>query len=205
MILLFNHIPVELDGKIGEMVRRAKAAYGSEFYNVQGYYWKGDDLTIESLFPSWILKEYNSNASNVNIIPIIKNYLRWLFSIEYGYGAQLEWTELRTPLLMNDIFLEALADYYFPDCDFSGNLNPILQNIRKFGIKADTHYFDRKGTSDAIFWVLTSLFGMDYDTTSVDTIASGIIQITGNVPSEYKSFLEYYVIPAGNTVIYVSV
>jgi hypothetical protein len=205
MILLFNHIPVTIEGKINEMVRRVKAAYGSEYYNVQGYYWKGDNLTIDSLFPSWILKEYNNNSSNVNIVPIIKNYLRWLFSIEYGYGAQLEWTQIRTSLLMNDVFLEALADYYFPDCDFSGSLNPILQNLRKFGIKADSHYFNRKGTPEAIRWVLTALFDLDYDTTKVDTIAPGIIQITGNIPDAYKSFFEYYVIPAGNTVVYKSV
>jgi hypothetical protein len=202
MILLLNHLPVSLPVKIQKLVETAQKAYGSEFYNVAGYYWKGDELTIQSLFPSWILREANTD-STVNITVIIKNYLRWLYSIEYGYGAQLEWKTLRSPLLMNPIFLEALADYYFPGSDFSGDLNPILPNIRKFAVKADTHYFDVKGTPTAIKWVLTALFGLDYATTTVQTVSSTVIQISGTVPSQYRSFLEQYVIPAGMRVIYV--
>jgi hypothetical protein len=205
MILLLNHLPVSLAGKIEKLVQLAKEKYGSEFYNIQGNYWKGDQLTIESLFPSWIIKEANDSPSTVNITVLIKNYLRWLLSIEYGYGAQLEWNTIRSPLLMNSIFLEALADYYFSGCDFSGDLAPILPNIRKFAIKADTHYFDKKGTPEAIKWVLTSLFGMNYNTTQVQTSSPGFIRITGNVPEGYKPFLEYYVIPAGTNVSYVSV
>ena len=105
---------------------------------------------------------------------------------------------------MNSVFLEALADYYFPGCDFSGELNPILPNIRNFAIKADFHYFERKGTTEAIRWVLISLLGMDYNTTKVETAASGIIKITGDVPEVYKSFLNTYVYPAGNQILYVS-
>jgi hypothetical protein len=205
MILLLNHLPVSLTGKISKLVELAKEKYGSEFYNIQGNYWKGDNLTIESLFPSWIVREATDRPTEVNITVLIKNYLRWLFSIEYGYGAQLEWNTLRSPLLMNSIFLEALADYYFSGCDFSGDLAPILPNIRKFAIKADTNYFDKKGTPDSIKWVLTSLFGLSYSTTKVVTTAPGFIQITGNVPEAYKPFLNYYVIPAGTVVTYVSV
>jgi hypothetical protein len=205
MLLLLNHLPVSVEGKIEKLIQLAKAQYGSEFYNIQGFYWKGDQLTIESLFPSWIIKQANARPTEVNITGLVKNYLRWLLSIEYGYGAQLEWNTLRSPLLMNSIFLEALADYYFSGCDFSGNLAPILPNIRKFAIKADTNYFDKKGTPESIKWVLTSLFGMDYETTLVQTTSPGFVQITGNVPDAYKTFLEYYVIPAGTVVIYVSI
>jgi hypothetical protein len=204
MILLLNHIPVSLPVKLQKLVERAIASYGSEFYNVQGYYWKGDQLTIESLFPTWILKQANTDSS-VNITVIIKNYLRWLFSIEYGYGAQLEWSTLRSPLLMNKVFLEALADYYFPGSDFSGDLATILPNIRNFGIKADTNYFDVKGTPQAIKWVLTALFGLNYDTTLVQTVSPTLLKITGNVPGSYRAFLNEHVIPAGMQVIYVSV
>lgn len=205
MLLLLNHLPVSLEGKIEKLIQLAKEQYGSEFYNTQGFYWKGDQLTIESLFPSWIIKQANARPTEVNITGLVKNYLRWLLSIEYGYGAQLEWNTLRSPLLMNFIFLEALADYYFSGCDFSGDLAPILPNIRKFAIKADTNYFDKKGTPESIKWVLTSLFGMDYETTLVQTTSPGFVQITGNVPDAYKTFLEYYVIPAGTVVIYVSI
>jgi len=206
MILLLNHLPVSLQGKIQKLVDLAKQKYGSEFYNVQGNYWKGDQLTIESLFPSWILRQAN-NDSTVNITTIIKNYLRWLFSIEYGYGAQLEWNTIRSPAYMNSIFLEALADYYFPECDFSSDLSSVLPNIRKFAIKADSHYFDVKGTPSAIKWVLTSLFGYAYDSTIVQTTSPGLLTITvnGSIPNAYKTFLEYYVIPAGTVVTYVSV
>jgi hypothetical protein len=206
MILLFNHQPVSLTVKIQKLVDLAKQQYGSEFYNVQGNYWKGDELTLQSLFPSWILKEANTD-STVNVTILIKNYLRWLFSIEYGYGAQLEWNTLRSPLLMNSIFLEALADYYFSGCDFSSDLNSVLPNIRKFGIKSDTNYFDQKGTPDGIKWVLTTLFGYSYDTTVIKTLAPSIIQITvsGSIPTAYKTFLEYYVVPAGTNVQYVSI
>jgi hypothetical protein len=206
MILLFNHQPVSLPVKIQKLIDLAKSQYGSEFYNVQGNYWKGDQLTIESLFPSWILKEANTD-STVKIDILIKNYLRWLFSIEYGYGAQLEWNNIRCPVSINPIFLEALADYYFSGCDFSKDLNSVLPNIRKFAIKSDTNYFDRKGTPDAIKWVLTSLFGYSYDTTTVQTIASSILQIkvAGTIPTAYKTFLEYYVVPAGTNIQYVSI
>jgi hypothetical protein len=205
MILLFNHLPVSLDVKIKKFIEIVKQTYGSEFYNTQGYYWKGDDLTIESLFPSWIVQEAKNRPDEVNITVLIKNYLRWLYSIEYGYGAQLDWATLRCPIYMNSVFLEALADYYFPGCDFSGDLNAILPNMRKFAIKADSHYLEHKGTPKAIKWVLTSLFGLNYSTTLVQTTAPGFIQITGNVPESYKSFLNTYVIPAGTQVSYVSV
>ena len=205
MLLLLNHLPVSVEGKIEKLIQLAKAQYGSEFYNIYGFYWKGDQLTIESLFPSWIIKQANARPTEVNITGLVKNYLRWLLSIEYGYGAQLEWNTLRSPLLMNSIFLEALADYYFSGCDFSGDLAPILPNIRKFAIKADTNYFDKKGTPESIKWVLTSLFGMNYATTLVQTTSPGFVRITGNVPAAYKPFLEYYVIPAGTVVIYVSI
>lgn len=203
MILLFNHLPVSLDVKVQKMVERAKQTYGSEFYNIQGYFWKGDNLTIESLFPSWILKQANDNPSSVTITTIIKNYLRWLFSIEYGYGAQLEWNTLRSPTSMNPIFLEALADYYFPGCNFSGDLKPILENIRKFAIKADSHFFDIKGTPESIKWALTSLCGLDYNSVTVYTSTPTAIQISGGVPEKYKNFLAEYVYPAGSVVNYV--
>jgi len=61
MILLFNHIPVTLEGKIQKMLAIAQASYGSDFYDVAGQRWLGDNLTVDSLFPKWILKEANEN------------------------------------------------------------------------------------------------------------------------------------------------
>ena len=106
MILLFNNIPVTESYKIEKMVEKAKTLYASEFYNVEGFKFLGDDLTIESLFPNWIIKKYETNPSDVLVVPIIKNYLRWLLSIDQGYGAQLEWENLRVPIYCNSIFLK---------------------------------------------------------------------------------------------------
>ena len=120
-----------------------------------------------------------------------------------GYGAQPDWKYLRHPLFCSPVFLEALAEYYFPGADFSTTeLNPILNNIRKFAIKADSNYFDKKGTPEAIKYVLTSLFEMDYNTTKVNYSSPGIIVIIGNVNDNYKSFLNEYVYPAGVIVNY---
>lgn len=206
MILLFNHIPVTLQGKINAFISKVKSAYGSEFYNIQGKYWKGDKLTIESLFPDWLVKEYKDDPSNVLIVTIIKNWLRWLMSTEYGYGAQPEWKNIRNPLLLDSTMLEALAEYYFPGADFNSEaLLPILPNIRNFGVKADSHYFDCKGTASAIKYVLVTLMDMNYSTTIVNYTSPGIITITGNVDDNYKTFLNEHVYPAGTIVNYVSV
>ena len=133
MILLFNHIPVTLPAKVDVFISRLKSNLGSDFYNIQGKYWKGDQLTVESLFPNWILQKYNDLPSNAPVVSIIKNYLRWLMSIDYGYGAQPEWKTIRDPIHMHSIFLQALAEYYFPGADFaSDSLSPILNNIRNF-------------------------------------------------------------------------
>lgn len=203
MILLFNHIPVTITGKINAFLSKVKKAYGSEFYNIQGSYWKGDKLSVISLFPDWIMKEYNKNSSNVLIVTIVKNYMRWLMSAKYGYGAQPEWKTIRDPLAMDSIFLEALAEYYFPGADFSSDeLSPILPNIRKFAIKADANYFDCKGTPAGIKYVLTTLFNMNYDTTLVVYTSPGIINVFGTVDNNYKSFLNTYVYPAGVIVNY---
>lgn len=205
MILLFNHIPVSLQGKVNAFITKVKKAYGSEFYNVQGNYWKGDQLSVDSLFPNWILNEYYDDTLNAPIITIIKNYLRWLMSPTLGYGTQPDWKNLRNPLRVSSVFLEALAEYYFPNADFSSDsLNSILPNIRFFAVKADTNYFDKKGTPEAIKYVLTSLIAMDYNTTVVKYSGPGIITIIGNVDEKYKSFLNEYVYPAGVIVNYQS-
>lgn len=205
MILLFNHLPVTIQGKVNAFLTKVKKAYGSEFYNVQGNYWKGDQLSVDSLFPNWILSEYSTNTLNAPVVTIVKNYLRWLMSPTLGYGAQPEWKYIRHPLLCSSIFLEALAEYYFPGADFSTTeLNPILQNIRKFAIKADTNYFDIKGTPDAIKYVLTALLDMDYNSTKVIYSGPGIITVVGNVNENYKNFLNQYVYPAGTIVNYTS-
>ena len=207
MILLFNKIPVSQESKVEQLVQKAKLAYGSEFYNVKGSYWKGDDLTVESLFPNWILQEANSDPSNVTIVQIIKSYLRWLFSIEYGYGAYINWETIRCPILMDEKLLAGLADLYFPGEDFSStsDLYDILPNIRKFSIQVDKNYFNIKGTMSAINYLLVTLLNLPKNNCSVYTGSPGIIIIRANVPEKYKPFLSRSVIPAGMTVIYQSV
>lgn len=206
MILLFNHIPVTLQGKINKFLEKVEAAYGSEFYNIQGQKWFGDKLSIQALFPSWILREYNDDPENVLIVPIIKNYLRWLFSLEYGYGAQLDWENIRSPLECNSVFLEAVAESYFPGADFaSDDLSDLLPNIRSFSVQVQESYFDIKGTPKAIKLVLTTLMGLPYTTTKVYAAAPGMVTIEGNVLNKHKAFLAEHVIPAGMLVNYVSV
>lgn len=208
MIIFFNEQPITERIKVEKLFERAQFLYGSDFFNTQKVPWFGDNLTIESLFPSWILKEYEKTPDNVLIIPIIKNYLRWLMSLEYGYGAQLNWENIRVPLYMNSIFLEALADFYFNGADFSsGALSTILPNIRKFSIKCDANYFNQKGTPEAITYICTSLLGFSVGDVEVYTSNYGLIQI--NIKSakysrffEFKNFLEEHVIPAGISVSY---
>ena len=206
MILLFNHIPVTVKGKIDLFVEKVIKHYGSEYYNIQGDYWFGDKLTIKSLFPSWIIKEYNDNTDNVLVIPLFKNYLRWLFSLKYGYGDQLDWENIRCGMSIDDKLLQGIAESYFPSADFSSdNLSDILPNIRRFSIQVQGSYFDIKGTNKAIKYVLTSLLNMPYLTTQVYTSSPGVVNIKANVLDKHKVFLSEHVIPAGMTVVYESV
>lgn len=208
MILFFNSQPVTELVKIEKLFERARSLYGSDFYDLQTINWFGDRLTIESLFPNWILQEYKNNPSNVLVIPIVKNYIRWLLSLEEGYGAQLDWENIRCPTTTKSIFLEAYANFYFPNADFSSSpLKDVLPNIRKFLIKADYNYFNIKGTPEAIKYLMCALLGFDWDSVEVYTAESATIQI--NVTSTYtddlilyKNFLEEYAITAGTSVIY---
>ena len=141
--LFFTNLSVSLEYKLNLLLQRVKDAYGSEFYNVDGNYWNGDKLTVDSLFPDYILKEYKENPSKVRIIPIIKNYLRWLFSMEYGYGAYVNWENIRCGFFMDNKLLEGLAEFYFPGEDFaSSDLNDILPNIRRFSLQVDLNYLN---------------------------------------------------------------
>lgn len=208
MILFFNNQPVSEQVKIQKMIDRAKELYGSDYYSLQNQYWLGDYLTTEALFPSWIIREYNENQSNVLVIPIIKNYLRWLFSLEFGYGAQLDWEHIRSPLYANSLFLEAYADFYFPRADFSKTpLSGILPNIRKFLANAEKDYNNQKGTPQAIKYLICNLLGFSWDEVDVFTANSAILQVNTtsakyNNLQQYKSFLEEYVFPAGISIVY---
>ena len=154
------------------------------------------------------LKEYSDNPNNVTIVPFIKNYLRWLLSQEYGYGAQLNWETLRVPLFTNDVFLEALADFYFPGANFStAEFQSIIQNLRTFLIKADTNYFNCKGTPAAIKYAICSLLGIPWDSVFIDTGAYTTIEIKISTAEQskftsYKSFIEKYIVPAGMSINY---
>jgi len=206
MILLFNHLPVSVEGKISKLMEKVLAAYGSEFYNVQGTLWKGDDLTVESLFPAWVVKRYNQDPENVLVVTIIKNYLRWLFSLEYGYGAQIDWENIRSPISVNEKFLQAIAESYFPDVDFSTDaLSDYLENIPSFSIKVQKLYFDVKGTNGAIKHVLVNLLDYPANTTKVFTTAPGTVTIKANVLEKHKPFIQEHLIPAGIIPIYESV
>ena len=207
MILFFSNLPVSEQSKLNKLVERAKQLYNSDFYNIENQKWLADKLTTESLFPSWILKAAEDNQ-NVLVISIIKNYMRWLLSLNFGYGAQLEWENIRTPLLSNSIFLEAYLDFYFPGVDFSqNNLKSSIPNVRTFSIKADENYFNIKGTPAAIKYLISSLLGIPWDSVIVFTGNTNIltIRIANSYASQfegYKPFLEGHVIPAGIIPLY---
>lgn len=208
MILFFNNQPVTEEVKIKKLFEKAQALYGSDYYDLQNEKWLGDNVSVESLFPSWILKQYEQNNEDVLVIPIIKNYFRWLLSINHGYGGQLEWENLRCALLTNTIFLEAWSDFYFPNSNFSVSpLKEKLSNIKKFSIQVDENYFNIKGTPTAIKYVLCTLFDFSWDSVNVETANAGIISLKVNSTDEtelnkYKKFIEEYLIPAGTTIIY---
>jgi hypothetical protein len=208
MIATVSNLQVILPVKSYFAVELAATQVGSEFNNTVLTKWFGDLLTVESLFPQWILKEYNDDPSNVTIVGMVKNYFRWLFSLEQGYGAQLDWENIRVPLYMNSIFLEALADFYFTRADFSQEpLASILPNIRTFATKVDANYFNIKGTPNAIKYLICSLLGFSW--TDIYVISTSYcvmqIQVSGAQYSsllQYKTFLEAHVIPAGVVVQY---
>jgi hypothetical protein len=208
MILFFNNQPVTEAVKIQKLLQRAQDLYGSDYFDLQNQFWFGDNLTVESLFPSWILKEYDDNNKNVLVVPIIKNYFRWLLSLEYGYGAQLNWENIRTSLFTNKIFLEAYCDFYFPGADFSQEpLNQILPNIRKFLINIDPDYSNQKGTPSGIKYLICNLLGFNWDEVEIYTANSCVIQVNVSSSSfnrlkSYQSFLEEHVLPAGMSIIY---
>jgi len=208
MILFFNSQPVTEQVKIQKLIDRTKSLYGSDFYNLQNQYWLSDNLTVESLFPSWIIRAYNEDLSNVLVVPIIKNYLRWLLSLDYGYGAQLDWENIRSGLYTNSKFLEAYADFYFPGADFSTKpLSNIISNIRKFSVRAEVDYFNQKGTPQAIKYLICNLLGFGWDEIDVFTSNAAVVQINttssqfSNLQA-YKGFLEERVLPAGVSAIY---
>jgi hypothetical protein len=203
MILLFNHIPVSLEVKIKKLVEKAKQAYGSDFYDIAGSRWKGDQLTVESLFPEWVLNECVNDPQNNIVVNLIKNYLRWLMSPQYGYGANPDWKTIRDYGAMNSIFLQGLAEFYFPNADFGSEpLSNVLPNIRRFAIKADDNYFVKKGTPEGIKYALTCLFDLNPSTTSVIYTSPGIITISSDLDSSYQNFVNNYLIPAGVIAIY---
>lgn len=208
MILFFNNQPVTEQIKIAKAFARAQELYGSDYFDIENQEWFGDKLTMESLIPSWIMQEYKSYPEEVLLIPILKNYQRWLLSLEYGYGGQLDWENIRTALLTNSIFLEAWADFYFPNADFSSSpLKEKLSNIRKFSINADSNYFNSKGTPSAIKYAICTLFDFNLEEILVTTSNSCILEIDviSSKESElkqYRSFIEEYIIPAGISVVY---
>jgi len=208
MILLLNNLTLSLDSKMNLLSENAATTTGSDYYINLDKPWLGDELTVESLFPQWILKEYSNNPNTVTIVPLIKNYLRWLLSQEYGYGAQLNWETIRVPLFTNNIFLEALADFYFPGADFStSEYQSIIQNLRTFLIKADTNYFNSKGTPTAIKYAICSLLGIPWNSVYIDTGAYTTIEIKISTAEQsnftpYKSFIEKYIVPADMSINY---
>ena len=167
--------------------------------------------SLKNQTPQIIVRfKYNNNSNNVTIIPIIKNYMRWLLSQDFGYGAQLNWENIRVPLFMNSIFLEAVADFYFPNADFSqSHLSPILPNIRRFLVKSDSNYFDVKGTPSAIKYLICSLLGFSVSNITVTTsnFTNINIKVTSSVLPDiekFKPFIASYVVPAGMAVNYTT-
>lgn len=210
MISVLNPQLLTLETKAGLVVERATGILGSDFDSNDLTPWLGDRLTVNSLFPQWILKEYADSPDTVMIVPFVKQYFRWLLSQEFGYGAQLNWENIRVPLFMNSIFLEALADFYFPGADFSqSHMTEILPNIRRFSIKADSNYFNNKGSTTSIKYLICSLLGFDWD--DVYVVTSNYVNIEIRIASAsfadidpFKTFINNHVIPAGMAVNYTS-
>jgi hypothetical protein len=204
MILLFNKIQVSLEIKIKQMVESVQAILGSDFYNLSGNPWFGDKLTVKSLFPNWIYKKAEQDSSNVLIVQIVKSYLRWLFSEDYGYGGKVDWENIQCPFSIKNKFLEALADKYFPYEDFSStsDLNDLLPNIKKFALNVDENYFNIKGSCDSVKYVLTTLLNLPISQCKVQTGSPGFMIVRANVPEKYKPFLNRSVYPAGTYIIY---
>jgi hypothetical protein len=211
MITVYNAQPVTIATKIELTAQRASELFGSDYRSYITKPWLGDKLTISSLFPQWIIKAYEADVNNVTVIPIVKNYMRWLLSQEYGYGAQLNWENIRVPLYMNSIFLEALADFYFPGADFSQEpLKNILPNIRRFLIRSDQNYFNIKGTPTAIKYIICSLLGFNLSDVTVFTGSYVMMEIKIKAAQQasfetFKPFLSEYVIPAGISVNYTTI
>lgn len=201
--LFFNRLPVTLLAKVEYFKSLAIQKYGSEYFNTGKNKFIGDNLTLESLLPDWIISAYNADKENVTVVPILKNYLRWLFSQKYGYGALINWELLRSPMFMDEKMVESLGELYFDGVDFSSSgLNIPTQNIRNFSIQVDYQYFSKKGTPSSIKYVLTTLLGYDYDTTEVITFTNCIFKIKCNISNAHKNFIEEHVLPAGTSVIY---
>lgn len=207
MILFLANLPVSESNKLARLVERAKSLYNSDFYDVEKQRWLADKLTMESLFPEWIIKESKIN-SNVLILSLVKNYMRWLLSLENGYGAQLNWENIRTPILANKVFYEAYLDFYFPGADFSQSpLKSKIPNVVPFSVNADTNYFNIKGTPAAVKYLICNLLGIPWDSVIVFTGNNAVmtVQIDPAYITEfqdYKSFLENHVFPAGVGIVY---
>lgn len=205
MILLFNNLPVKLKRKVEIMISTAQSILGSEFFNTAGSRWLGDNLTIESLFPKWIIKKANENPSEVLIVQLIKSFQRWLFDLERGYGAAVPWETIHVPHKISDKLLLGLADMYFPRFDLSGtDFSEILPNLKKFSIKVEENYFRIKGSPQAIQYLLITLLGVPYDACEVVIGSPGFLIVRANVDEKYKPFLNKCVYPAGMTVLYES-
>lgn len=208
MILILGNQVLNVDGKAKFTTQLVQQELGSDFYDTDATPWLGDLLGTEALLPQWLLQAYQNDPSNVTLIPFIKYYFRWLFSQEYGYGAQLNWENIRVPLYMNSIFLEALGNFYFPGMDFSTTpYKEILPNIRKFSTKVDANYFNIKGTENAIKYAITALLGFSWDDVFVLNTSPSNVQIQIRATKlqnlkEYDTFLAQYVIPAGVIVEY---
>lgn len=206
MILLFNNIPVKLKRKVEIMISTAQSILGSEFFNTSGSRWLGDNLTIESLFPKWIIKKANENPSDVLIVQFIKSFQRWLFDLDHGYGAAVPWETIHVPQKIPNKLLLGLADLYFPRFDMSGeDYSDILPNLKKFSIKVEENYFRKKGSPEAIQYLLITLLGIPYGSCEVVSGSPGFLIVRANVDSKYKDFLNKCVYPAGITVLYESV
>lgn len=205
MILLFNNLPIKLKRKVEIMISTAQSVLGSEFFNTAKSRWLGDNLTVESLFPKWIIKKANENPSEVLIVQLIKSFQRWLFDLERGYGAAVPWETIHVPHKISDKLLLGLADMYFPRFDLSGtDFSEILPNLKKFSIKVEENYFRIKGSPQAIQYLLITLLGVPYDACEVVIGSPGFLIVRANVDEKYKPFLNKCVYPAGMTVLYES-
>jgi hypothetical protein len=85
MIVLYSNQKIELQTKAQLAAESCFTVLGSDFRDTILKSWFGDLLTVQSLFPEWILNSYENDTTNsVTVIPIIKNSINNIYLTGIG-------------------------------------------------------------------------------------------------------------------------